>query len=392
MSDPFNTAIVEKRNILNAVRSNSMTLQELRFFSIYLSKINPWDKSTRVVRFPLADFSRIMGLGAGENIAHFRYTIRHILQQVVEVPNEKGTGYSVFQLFKRAKVEKDENDEWYVEFDAHDDALPLMFDFKNRYFKYELWNALRLKSPNQVRMYEILKQYEGLGKRELTITELRELLGIGKNEYTDRTGWSNFKKKVLDSCQQALKKTTDICYTYERGKVGTGGKWLSVVFFIKRNDDHIDQLTLDEFIAQQTKPEPFSIDTISEDNEFVSQISSFNDDNNPDQSEGYEDESEIDWEQFYGSEQLAILAEGCAYEFNKEEMEQISRVLVRVHIPKDQMSGSQIFGKQFYLREKYAALNAEAAKKAKNNEKLIRNRFKYFLKMLEDDTFQPAAY
>lgn len=392
MSDLFNTAIVEKRNILNAVRSNSMTLQELRFFSIYLSKINPWDKSTRVVRFPLADFSRIMGLGAGENIAHFRYTIRHILQQVVEVPNEKGTGYSVFQLFKRAKVEKDENDEWYVEFDAHDDALPLMFDFKNRYFKYELWNALRLKSPNQVRMYEILKQYEGLGKRELTITELRELLGIGKNEYTDRTGWSNFKKKVLDSCQQALKKTTDICYTYERGKVGTGGKWLSVVFFIKRNDDHIDQLTLDEFIAQQTKPEPFSIDTISEDNEFVSQISSFNDDNNPDQSEGYEDESEIDWEQFYGSEQLAILAEGCAYEFNKEEMEQISRVLVRIHIPKDQMSGSQIFGKQFYLREKYAALNAEAAKKAKNNEKLIRNRFKYFLKMLEDDTFQPAAY
>lgn len=387
MSDLFNTAIVEKRNILNAVRSNSMTLQELRFFSIYLSKINPWDKSTRVVRFPLADFSRIMGLGAGENIAHFRYTIRHILQQVVEVPNEKGTGYSVFQLFKRAKVEKDENDELYVEFDAHDDALPLMFDFKNRYFKYELWNALRLKSPNQVRMYEILKQYEGLGKRELTITELRELLGIGKNEYTDSTGWSNFKKKVLDSYQQALKKTTDICYTYERGKVGTGGKWLSVVFFIKRNDDHIDQLTLDEFIAQQTKP-----DTISEDNEFVSQISSFNDDNNPDQSEGYEDESEIDWEQFYGSEQLAILAEGCAYEFNKEEMEQISRVLVRIHIPKDQMSGSQIFGKQFYLREKYAALNAEAAKKAKNNEKLIRNRFKYFLKMLEDDAFQPAAY
>ena len=30
MSELFNTAIVEKRNILNAVRSNSMTLQERR--------------------------------------------------------------------------------------------------------------------------------------------------------------------------------------------------------------------------------------------------------------------------------------------------------------------------------------------------------------------------
>ena len=87
-----------------------------------------------------------------------------------------------------------------------------------------------------------------------------------------------------------------------------------------------------------------------------------------------------------------IFSKPKAYEFNKDEMEQISRVLVRIHIPKDRMSGSQIFGKQFYLREKYAALNAEASKKAQNNEKPIRNRFKYFLKMLEDDTFQPIAY
>ena len=63
-----------------------------------------------------------------------------------------------------------DNDEWFVEINASDDALPLMFDFKNRYFKYALWNALRLKSPNQIRMYEILKQYETLGKREIEIT------------------------------------------------------------------------------------------------------------------------------------------------------------------------------------------------------------------------------
>lgn len=65
-----------------------------------------------------------------------------------------------------------------MEINASDDALPLMFEFKNRYFTYELWNALRLKSPNQVRMYEILKQYEKIGTRTLTIKELRNLLGI----------------------------------------------------------------------------------------------------------------------------------------------------------------------------------------------------------------------
>ena len=262
MSELFETAIVEKRNVLNELRSNNMTLQELRFFSIYLSKINPWDKSTRVVRFPLDDFRRIMGLGYDMNITHFKYTIRHILQQIVEIPNENGSGYTAFQLFKKAKIEKNEQNEWYVEFDAHDDALPLMFDFKNRYFKYELWNALRLKSTNQVRMYEILKQYEGLGKREMTVKELRELLGISAKEY-DR--WERFRVRVLDSCQQALKETTDICYTYERGRVGKGGKWLSIIFHIEKNENYVDKLTLEEFITQQPKPNPLTLTDQSED-------------------------------------------------------------------------------------------------------------------------------
>lgn len=382
MSVLYDKAIVEKRNILNAVRSNSMTLQELRFFSIYLSKINPWDKSTRVVRFPLDDFRRIMGLGAGENITHFKYTIRHILQQIVEVPNEKGTGFSAFQLFKRAKLDKDENEEWYVEFDAHDDALPLMFDFKNRYFKYELWNALRLKSPNQVRMYEILKQYENIGKRELTVTELRELLGIGKKEYSGRTGWSDFKKKVLDSCQQALKETTDICYTYERGKVGKGGKWLSIVFHIKRNEDYTDQLTLDEFIAQQPEPEPIALNATVEDGELVGQTSFFDDDVAPDQSEDYEDEDEK-WARVYGSERVANLAEACKYEFDKDQMNVILGLMRELPIPLDAISNDRHYGRVLWLKDLYNKFLV-AVHQAELYGEPIKNRFRYFCRMVEN--------
>ena len=57
------TEIVEKRNILNEVRRTSMSLQELRFFSIYLAKINARDIKTRLVRFKLSDFQKIMGFG-----------------------------------------------------------------------------------------------------------------------------------------------------------------------------------------------------------------------------------------------------------------------------------------------------------------------------------------
>lgn len=371
MPEVYETAIVEKRNVLNELRCNNMTLQELRFFSIYLSKINPWDISTRVVRFPLSDFQRIMGIGR-MNMQHIRMRIDNLLMKIIHIPNERG-GYTAFQLFKRCLVDRDVRGTWFVEIDANDDALPLMFDFKNRYFKYELWNALRLKSANQLRMYEILKQYEIVGKREISVPELRSLLGIAPDEYSDR--WNNFKVRVLDSCQQALKDTTDICFTYERGKSGKGGKWLSVIFHIYKNEDYIDQLTLSEFIRMQ--PDPGLPETES----------------GKSPADAVElTPTEADQVKVYGSEQLAQLAEACSYEFGKEEMQLLFQVLARIRIPRNPSTDSLEWGRFFYLQEKYTALNAADAQKAKVGESPIRNRFKYFLQMLEDDTFQPAAY
>lgn len=244
------TEIVEKRNILNEVRRTSMSLQELRFFSIYLAKINARDIKTRLVRFNLSDFQKIMGFGK-MNIAQIQESTNRLLTKVVNVPNENG-GYTGFTLFKKCTLDKDKYGDWFIEIDANDVALPLLFDFKSHYFTYELWNALQLKSANQLRMYELLKQYEHLGKREIEVLELRELLGISKNEYQRL---ESFKTRVLNSCQKALLENTDICFTYERGKVGERGKWLTIVFHIRKNENYIDRLSLKDFIDLQPEPQ-----------------------------------------------------------------------------------------------------------------------------------------
>ena len=353
MSELFNTAIVEKRNVLNELRSNNMTLQELRFFSIYLSKINPYDVSTRKVRFPIEEFQRIMGFGR-LNLSRLKESTNSLLGKVVRVPDERG-GFIAFTLFKRCIVSRDDNDHWFIEIDASDDALPLMFDFKNRYFKYELWNALRLKSPNQLRMYEILKQYEGLGKRELTITELRELLGIGVNEYSDRTGWSNFKKYVLDSCQQALKESTDICYTYERGRTGKGGKWLTIVFHIFKNKDYKDPLSLKEFIARQPEPNPPALGTMSADDELVGQTPL----------------SEAP------AEPQNALAKAVDNEFDEETMRLIAEKIKNKGIP-DSKAPS-------FLREMWLMLLIEEKRKEDQGLKIL-DKAKYLIAMIDRRT------
>ena len=241
--------VVVKRNDLNEQSPRDMSLQQLRFIAIYLGVINPQDTSTRLVRFSVDDFREIMELGR-VNINSLRNAIDGLLSKVTGIVIEGG-GELRFQYFKRCKIDVDENAGWYIEIDAHDDALPIFFDLKRKYFKYRLWNGLRLTSVNQFRFYEILKQHEWQGKKVISVEHLRYLLGIEQNEYRQ---YRDFKRRVLDSCQEALAKYTDICFTYEpHGKKGRGGKILELQFTINENRDYQNFLALEKLV--KTKPD-----------------------------------------------------------------------------------------------------------------------------------------
>ena len=342
MSDLFEKAIVQKQNILNEIRSNNLTLQELRFFSIYLSKINPYDKSTRTVTFKLTDFQKIMDFKR-LNIEQLKAATDSLLTKLVHIPKESG-GYTTFQLFKECTIDKDSDGEWYVSIDAHDKSLPLMFDFKDRYFKYELWNALRLKSANQMRMYEILKQYETIGKREIKVDDLRELLGIAPNEYPR---WDRFKDRVIDSCQQALKQFTDICYTYERGKTGTGGKWITIIFYISKNIEYDGQMTMLELDLQNY----IDLDALKE----------------PRPEKTIEPDPELGDLGFYSS--------ACGDEFTTAQMESIIQIVNQIQLPQHEYGAS--IAKYHFLLEHYSRF------KAITESTDIRNRYSYFYAIIK---------
>lgn len=339
--------LIEKRNVLNEIRANGMSLQELRLFSIYLAKINARDISTRIVRFPISDFQRVMELGK-LNLSHLRDAIASLLCKVVSVPLETG-GFKLFQLFKEGVFTQDGDGQWYVEIDAHDQSLPLMFEFKERYFTYELWNALRLKSSNQLRMYEILKQYERVGERILSVEELKALLGIGKKDYAL---FNNFKIHVLDVCQKALEEYTDIKYVYEpAGKKGRGGKILNLKFTIFKNEGYRDQLTLNEFISQQeTVVNPVNDDAIVKGG------------------------NEID---YFAGEIYPFLSEACDNEFNKEEIQMLYNLLIRIIPPR--VGDNRQLEIYDYLKRKHDEL------KWRSGRTEIKSRIGYLKKIIEAD-------
>ena len=240
----FGKHLVTKRNELNELSPRGMTLQQLRFIVVYLSMINPLDENTRLVRFSLSDFQLIMEMGR-LNIQQLSNSVDDLLSKVTGTVTETGDILR-FQYFKRCRIGQD-NGEWYVEIDAHDDALPMFFNLKSNYFKYQLWNGLRLKSLNQLRFYEVLKQYQWRGYRVVAISKLKDLLGIGETEYVQ---YRDFRRSVIDVCQKALRENTDITFTYEpHGKKGRGGKILELKFNIFENKKNQDPLDVGKFIT-----------------------------------------------------------------------------------------------------------------------------------------------
>lgn len=186
-------------------------------------------------------------------------------------------------------------------------------------------------------MYEILKQYEKVGERTITLQELRELIGVADKEYPR---WDNFKARVLDSCQQALKDYTDICFTYEPVRRGKGGKVTAFVFRIAKNKDYVDRLSLDEFIdvarihadgAGESLPADEAVPELPEQTE-------------EDPIEKFQDES------------LAFLAEACEFEFDEAKMRVIKDKLLALGYVKIGNEGD--LERYRILREKYHELNA----------------------------------
>lgn len=336
---------IVKSNALNEIRNNRMTITQIRFFSIYLSKINPTDPNSREVTFKLDEYTKIMQFKQ-TNTTRLMKTADDLLGLVVTFFDKDGqysadglVGFVKCQIFKRFRLFKDGNDEWCVSIDCHDDVLKLMFELKGYYFKYQLWNAMQLTSTNQQRMYEILKQYEHAGVREISVKDLREFLGIKKDEYTR---WDHFKARVLDSSQEALTNYTDIKFTWEvTGKRGKGGKINYLKFNIERNNDYVNRLTLDEYLIEKKAPEI---------------------------ADGL-----VEFE--YENEHLSFLAEACENVFDNGQMQELFFLVNRAvpYVSKE----NTMMARYDYLTEKYAYSKNRSTAKGK--------LFNYLKKVIESD-------
>lgn len=108
------------------------------------------------------------------------------------------------------------------------DLIPYIINLKKEFTRYQIENILRLRSSYSVRIYELLKQYENIGVRDIDVKDLREYLGIEKNQYKR---FYDFERRALKPAEEEINEHTDIIFTYV--KLKKGRKIKTIRFFIE---------------------------------------------------------------------------------------------------------------------------------------------------------------
>lgn len=226
--------IVKDNKLIEANYSLSTLQQKVILQAI--SRIEPTD-TKHIYRFSIMDFAESVDLKGSKTIYNQMVTICDQLTDLRKFYIEKedgGIAYinwvaSAEYIPKEAVVE--------VEFSQK--LMPYLIELKEQFTTYYLANIMTLKSSYSIRLFELLKQYEKLGKRKIELEELRRLVGTTEIEQNgeiikeDYPLYANFKSRVILSAQKELKQKTDIYFNFK--EIKQGRKVVAIEFEILEN-------------------------------------------------------------------------------------------------------------------------------------------------------------
>ena len=243
--------IVQKSRALNELRSNDFDYYNYRIFCVAVSKLNPYaekEKRTDKVRFSLKEYQEVVGLKEAKpkRVAEYiknldtktgeeiKKQAKSITQIGVVIPNKK-EGFVSLNVIRKFELLK-EDGVYYVELTFEEELLDEIYGISKNFISYRLYNILNLKSYQQQRLYEFVKQHQHQQTKVIKIDDLKMMLGIKKEAYKH---WGDFSEKILKTSQKEFKKSTDIEFTFK--PIRNGRKTESIEFEIFENEANKDK-------------------------------------------------------------------------------------------------------------------------------------------------------
>ena len=229
--------LIRKSNDLVEARYK-FDIWETRVFTKLLTIIRPDDIDFQPFRIYLRDVIDDFKLHKDKaSYQLLREATDNLLQKVFYVPYEvenamRERKFPIIIMSDTMQEAKDEGarvKNEYVEVSIHPEMKPLLLQLKEKFTSYDIENITSLKSNYTLRIYEHLKQYERIGRRQLDIEYLKRIFEIT----TEYPLFANFYQKIIQPAFHDINYFTDLTIT-KIGKVKRGRKVESLLFEFHR--------------------------------------------------------------------------------------------------------------------------------------------------------------
>jgi len=191
-----------------------LSLNEQKIILAMISRIKPDDKDFTPIRFTVEELTTMLDVSGGAYHTEIRKLANSLRHKDLHFYNQAEDSYLDVGWVSSSKYYAGKG---YITLRFDPDLKPYLLQLKERFTAYQLQNVMRLDSSYSIRIYELLKQYGKIGKREFTVMELRKVLGIPDDQYPF---YANFRKRILLTAQKELSAKTDLQFTFDEKKTG----------------------------------------------------------------------------------------------------------------------------------------------------------------------------
>lgn len=232
----------------------SLTLQEKRLILWLISKVHPDEEDFKKHELSVQEFMSLMELKGHANYKELEKITLGLMKKILVIKKPDDRTLTQVAWINYAHYEEGTGK---IQVSFSDAMKPFLLHLKNQFTAINITDLMQFKSIHAIRIYELLKQYQDIGERILTVEEIKECCGAtGK-----LTKYSDFEKKILLIAQREINEKSDIKFEFERQKHVR--KIIGIKFIISKNKDYgLRNSSTKE--AQEIKRKPAVINTLRE--------------------------------------------------------------------------------------------------------------------------------
>lgn len=213
-----NTSLVVQSNkLVESHYKQEYTVQEQRTILWAISEIHKEDyiyhkkNELKEIKISASDYAKLMDIPVKNVYRDAKKIGDALMQKVLKI--EEDNGWLLVHW-----VSSMEYKEGVITIDVHPKLIPYLIDLKEKFTAFKLENILYLNSSHAIKIYQILTQYKSIGEREITINNLRSLLGI--DELKTYLSYGAIKQRILEISKKEINEKTDLTVSYKEIKEG----------------------------------------------------------------------------------------------------------------------------------------------------------------------------